>query len=215
LNPKNHHYVPQHVLRRFCDPPQTGVLWTYDKEAKRIYPGSPVCQANEKHFYSFRTHKGLDNKTIEVDFLSKIDGVGSLAIERVLNREPLTQEQAIDFMRFAACQMIRVKTYFQRLDAWLSPILQESAERMAKHDEDFKTGLADDLRKDGVAQADIAGLLASLERGEFKVTANRGYLVSIFLRSLDSITEIFSQMDWRFLRQDSANDVLEAIPKQG
>jgi hypothetical protein len=183
------------------------VLWTYDKEAKRIYRGSPVCQANEKHFYSFESSKGLDNKTIEVDFLSKIDGAGSLAIESVLRREQLTEERIIDFMRFAACQMIRVKTHFQRLEALLSPILQESAERLAKYDAEFKTGLADRLRKKDGGQAEIAEFMSSLERGEFKMTANRGYLVTIFLGTLDSITKSFCQMDWRFVvRQDGVDE---------
>lgn len=205
MNPKNHHYVPQHVLRRFCDPPRTGVLWTYDKEAKRVYPGSPVRQASEKHFYSFEGVKGFDNKTIEVDFLGNIDGAGSLAIESVLRREQLTEERVIDFMRFAACQMIRVKTHFQRMDALLSPILQESAERLAKYDAEFKTGLADRLREGDYGQAEIADFMSSLERGEFKMTANRGYLVTMFLSTLDSITKSFCQMDWRFFtREDSA-----------
>lgn len=204
MNPKNHHYVPQHVLRRFCDPPQTGVLWTYDKEAKRIYPGTPVCQASENHFYSFESSKGLDNKTIEAA-LSKIDGAGSTAIESVLRREQLTEDTAIDFMRFAACQMIRVKTHFQRLDALLSPILQESAERLAKHEAEFKTGLAARLRERGGGQAEIADFMSSIDRGEFKVTANRGYLVTLFLKSLDSTTKSFCQMDWRFAtREDGA-----------
>jgi hypothetical protein len=205
VNPKKHHYVPRHVLRRFCDPPQTGVLWTYDKEAKQIYPGSPVCQASENHFYSFESSKGFDNKTIEVDFLSKIDDAGSTAIESVLRREQLSEDRVIDFMRFAACQMIRVKTHFQRLDALLSPILQESAERLAKYDAEFKTGLADRLRERGGGEAEIADFMSSIERGEFKLTANRGYLVSIFLSTLDSVTKSFCQMDWRFAtREDGA-----------
>jgi hypothetical protein len=204
LNPKNHHYVPQHVLRRFCDPPQTGVLWTYDKEAKRIYPGTPVCQASENHFYSFESSKGLDNKTIEAA-LSEIDGAGNSAIESVLRRERLSDDRALNFMRFAACQMIRVKTHFERMDALLSPLLQESARRLAKYDAEFKTGLADKLRERGGGQAEIADFMTSIERGEFKLTANRGYLVTMFLSSLDSTTKSFCQMDWRFVtREDGA-----------
>ena len=59
-NPVNHHYVAQHVLRRFCD--ANGVLWTYDKEKNKIYPGRPRDQASGKHFYSFKGRDGTKTR---------------------------------------------------------------------------------------------------------------------------------------------------------
>src|SRR5437660_12817663 len=84
-NPVKHHYVTQHVLRRFCD--SSGVLWTYDKQKRRIYRAPPVSQARGKHFYSFKGRDGLDSTTIELKFLRKIDNDGCVAIERLLHRE--------------------------------------------------------------------------------------------------------------------------------
>jgi hypothetical protein len=205
-DPINHHFVAQHVLRRFCD--AQGVLWTYDKEAKRIYKGRPRSQACAEHFYSYKSQKSgaIDSKTIEQNFMSKIDNAGSLAIESLLRRERLTDERGIDFMRFAAAQMIRVETYFQRLEAMMSPIMQEMAERMAKYDEEFRNGLTQDLRKIGKDEKEIEEFIASLERGEFQVTANRGYIVTIFLEHIDSITAKFCQMKWGFFRIKDASE---------
>lgn len=102
--PIKQHYVAQHVLRRFCD--SEGMLWGYDKERKRIYRGPRPSQASEKHFYSFEGGDGKKTTVIELKFLRKIDAGGCIAIQRLLNRDTLTTDQAINFMRFAAAQMI-------------------------------------------------------------------------------------------------------------
>lgn len=204
-NPINHHYVAQHVLRRFCDP--DGFLWTYDKQKNQIYHGSPRSQASGKHFYTFTGRDGAKTTVIELKFLRKIDADGCVAIQRLLDRETLTTEQAIDFMCFAAAQMIRVESYFQRLDATLTPLLQESAKRMFKYDEDFKKDVTQSLRDEGASEKDIEGLFASLRRGEMKVTANRGYIIASFLQVLDRITSEFCQMKWSFLRTQATDEV--------
>jgi hypothetical protein len=203
-NPKNHHSVPRHALRRFCDP--QGILWTYDKQAKKIYPGTPESQGCGKHFYSFQTKDGLDNKTIELKFMDKIDGPGSDAIETLLRHDKMTDEQAIAFMRFAAAQMIRVPSHFQRLEAMMSPIFQEMLERMAEYDEQFKSGVARDLREVTSDKVEIAEFLESAGRGEVRVKANRGYIVTIFLQTLDTITREFCQMGWGFLDTDNESN---------
>jgi hypothetical protein len=203
--PIKHHYVAQHVLRRFCD--SDDMLWAYDKEKKQIYRGPTPSQASGKHFYSIKGVDGKKTAVIELKFLRKIDADGCAAIQCLLNRETLTTQQAINFMRFAAAQMIRVESYFQRLDAMLTPLLQESANRMFKYDEEFKKRVTRSLRKKGIPQQKIAAVMASLSQGKTKVVANRGFIVSTFLRHLDSITREFCQMQWSFFRTDSATEV--------
>src|SRR6266478_141696 len=203
--PIKHHYVAQHVLRRFCD--SDGMLWAYDKEKKQIYRGPTPSQASGKDFYSFKGVDGKKTAVIELKFLRKIDADGCVAIQRLLNREKLTTEQAINFMRFAAAQMIRVESYFQRLDAMLTPMFQESADRMFKYDKEFTRGLTERLREKGTPQQDIDALMSSLRQGKTKVSASRGYITSIFLNTLDLITTEFCQMKWSFLRTDLTTEV--------
>jgi hypothetical protein len=204
-DPVNQHYVAQHVLRRFCDP--DGVLWTYDKLKNKIYPARPPSQASGKDFYSFKGKDGTKTAVIELEFLRKIDAAGFTAIERLLRRETLAAEQWIDFMRFAAAQMIRVEAYFQRLSDLLTPVLQESAERMFKYSEEFKKRVAQRLRRTSTPEEKIEKLLAILSRGEFKVTANRGWLNSIFLQVLDTNTKDFCRMKWDVLWTENTDEV--------
>ena len=203
--PIKHHYVAQHVLRRFCD--SDGMLWVYDKERKQVYRGPPPSQASGKHFYSFKGVDGKKTPVIELKFLRKIDADGYVAIQRLLNGETLTTEQTINFMRFAAAQMIRVESYFQRLDAMLTPVFQESADRMFKYHEKFKKRVTRSARKKGIPQEEIEAFMASFSEGKTKVVANRGFIVSTFLRNLDFITTEFCQMNWGFLQTDSTTEV--------
>jgi hypothetical protein len=207
VNPINHHYVAQHVLRRFCDP--QGVLWTYDKETERISPGRPKSRASGKDFYSFESHAGKDHKTIELNFLKKIDNDGSLAIASLLRGKYLTTERARDFMRFAAAQMVRVGTYFERLENLFSPTFQEMAERLVKYDEGFRTALVKSLRKTGTKDEgdEIKRFMASLEQGKFKVAASRDFVVTAFLSVVDQITAEFCKMDWCFLHTKDTKEV--------
>jgi hypothetical protein len=201
-NPIKHHYVAQHVLRRFCD--SDGILWTYDKQKKRIYPARPASQARGKHFYSFNGRNGLDSGTIELKFLREIDRNRSVAIERLLRREKFTPEQDGAFMRFAAAQMIRVESYFQRIEEMLTPILEESAKLTFRHRKEFKDRVTRRLLGK-IGEKALDQFVASLERGEVKVTEDRGYIVTIFFRTLHSVTAEFCQMKWGFLRTQATN----------
>jgi hypothetical protein len=201
--PINHHYVAQHVLRRFCDP--EGILWVYDKQKNQIYPGAPPSQARGKHFYSFKAKDGTTTTVIELKFLGPIDGDGHVAIERLLHREILTADQMISFARFAAAQMIRVEPHFQRLDVFLAALLDESAKRMFKHHKEFKDRVTRRLR-DKFGDDKIEEFTAMLERGEVTVKPNRGFIISTFLNQLDSTTKDFCRMRWVVLRTDAADE---------
>jgi hypothetical protein len=140
-------------------------------------------------------------------FLGKIDNDGSVAIAKLLRREYLTTQQARDFMRFAAAQMLRVDAYFQRTEAVFSPMFQEMAERAVRHDAAFREALIRDFREIGTSPEEVEKLMASLERGEFKMTASRDFIVTTFLVSLDQAADLFCKMEWSFLRIEGTREV--------
>jgi hypothetical protein len=91
-----------------------------------------------RHFYSFKAKEGTRTTVMELKFSRPIDANGYAAIERLLNRAELTAEDMINFARFAAAQMIRVESHFDRLDVLLTAMLEESVKRMFKHHKEFK-----------------------------------------------------------------------------
>src|SRR5438270_664134 len=82
------------------------------------------------------------------------------------------------FMRCAAAQMMRGESHFQRHDAMLTPMSQESANRMFKYDEKFKKRVRRSARKKGIPEEHIEAFMASFNEGKTKVVAKRGFIVS-------------------------------------
>ena len=78
---------------------------------------------------------------------------------------------------------------------------------MFKHDVIFKTRVTQRLRDKAIDERKIEEFMASLSRGEVTVSANRGFIVTIFLRDLHMITENFCKMKWGFLRTNATDQV--------
>ncbi|TBG89387.1 DUF4238 domain-containing protein [Rhizobium leguminosarum bv. viciae] len=79
--PKRHHFVPQMLLRRFCD--QTGRLWYYNKKAPHIgvASGAPQALFFEKHFYTVEEN-GVRDTSLETYF-SQLEGQANSVIEKM------------------------------------------------------------------------------------------------------------------------------------
>ncbi|TCU13731.1 DUF4238 domain-containing protein [Rhizobium sullae] len=79
--PKRHHFVPQMLLRRFCD--ETGRLWYYNKKAPRIgvASGAPQALFYEKHFYSL-DEGGVRDTSLE-SYFSQLEGEANTVIEKI------------------------------------------------------------------------------------------------------------------------------------
>lgn len=79
--PKKHHFVPQMLLRRFCD--DGGKLWYYTKKAPHIgvASGTPQALFYEKHFYTL-DEGGIRDTSLETYF-SQLEGAANAVIEKV------------------------------------------------------------------------------------------------------------------------------------
>src|SRR6266702_772007 len=66
--PKLHHYVPRFHLARFAD--EKGKIWTFDKQAGKIFAANPNALAAETGFYKLPelATKGADPLLLEKQF---------------------------------------------------------------------------------------------------------------------------------------------------
>ncbi len=69
---KRHHQIPQLYLRRFTSP-ETGEIWTYDKQTGDVRPSSVENTAYETHLYSITSDDGERFTEIE-EQLARIEG---------------------------------------------------------------------------------------------------------------------------------------------
>lgn len=79
--PKKHHFVPQMLLRRFCD--DSGKLWHYNKKAPHIgiTSSTPKKLFYEKHLYTLN-EDGIRDTSLE-SYFSKIEGQTNTIIEKI------------------------------------------------------------------------------------------------------------------------------------
>jgi hypothetical protein len=80
--PKKHHFVPQMLLRRFCD--RDGKLWYFTKRAPKdgILYGSPQSLFYETHLYTVRETDGGKDSSLELYF-SQLEGAANSVIDKV------------------------------------------------------------------------------------------------------------------------------------
>lgn len=82
--PKNHHYIPQMLLRNFCD--DKGVLWVGDKERRKCYRTTPKNVFVERNLYS---HHDYSRRTDSYEYeqaLSRIESNAKPAISNVIDQ---------------------------------------------------------------------------------------------------------------------------------
>lgn len=79
--PKKHHFVPQMLLRRFCD--GSGKLWYYNKRAPHlgVASGTPQALFFEKHFYTLE-EGGVKDTSLE-SYFAQLEGSANAVIEKI------------------------------------------------------------------------------------------------------------------------------------
>lgn len=196
--PRLQHYVPQLLLNQFAG--EDGKLWAYDAKNRKMFRAAPKCLAAESYFYGPITTRATPKSTAIENWLShEIDGPGANALAALLQKLTLSHSQIPAFFRFVAAQMQRTPTSLQRITDHFAPVFQESAERMAKFDANFRQNVLARLRKKGATEAELAEFLQILDTGKFTVTPSRDFAISTALRSIEIAAAALTQMRWTFM----------------
>ena len=76
--PKNHHYVPQWLSKRWIAPPEKARIYGLTKERAGLvihsWKATPKAVCWEKHEYTINDDEGKKDATLESEFYSKMDG---------------------------------------------------------------------------------------------------------------------------------------------
>jgi len=196
--PRNHHYIPQLLLRRFAAP--DGTLWVYDLERSEIYPGQSKSAAFVRDLYSRMGPDGNpDHAHIENLLAERVDKPGNAAIRRLLAKEDLFSMGPPwnDFLIFVATQLQRTPAFFDRLSQLMQPTAQESLERIAKHDRKFRERVRQSALARGITEEQIEQQLQRAASGGIRVKATKDFVVSMSFGLIYGIFEELRQMTWQ------------------
>lgn len=83
--PKDQHYIPRMLLKRFTD--KEGNLHFYDKEkpAKGVRKRAPKNLFYERHLYTQVEEDGTRDASVETEFLSRLENDASSVIEKIVS----------------------------------------------------------------------------------------------------------------------------------
>ena len=112
--PKNQHYIPQMLSKRFAN--QEGKLYVYDKSHpdKGVQKKDPKKTFVRRHFYSQEEEDGTRDVSVETQFLAPLESDASPVIEKIVNAarrgQPpgLSSDEKDIWVKFSYNQFVRV-----------------------------------------------------------------------------------------------------------
>lgn len=111
--PQVQHYVPQSVLKRFCD--EDDQLFVFDKWERRVFRTNPRNVAAEHAFYEV---EGPDGQRLSLEEpLGGLEGQAAAVISEILVRQEigfLDDSERHTLASFAAVQHVRVRGHRER-----------------------------------------------------------------------------------------------------
>jgi hypothetical protein len=158
-HPRNQHYVPQFLLRNFCD--DRGRVFVFDKATERTFSASTRGIAAEAWFYDFIDADG-NRQSLEY-FLGRLEAKVSGILAGVLERESLAHLSTADRVHislFAAVQQLRVKAVRQRMQSLNGGILRVLADREIDPGDVVREMSDDDVKRVGIARIQDANKTA-------------------------------------------------------
>ena len=176
--PRNQHYVPQFLLRRFSVAAGEEQVWAYDKKTGKIFRTNVRNVASQRDYYNI---PNIDDASLE-PALGAMEANAAAVVDRLLASESLKSLTADDrgaLALFAAAQMNRT-THFEEVIKFMAE------------------GLRDHFRKMGAAE-ELVQSSTRLSDEERKIL----HLKSI-LRA-DEYAALLAQMDWCLMRTEAVN----------
>jgi hypothetical protein len=113
---RNHHYLPQCLLKHFAD--DNGMLWEYDTETSAVEQRHIKDAGYERDLYTIAPDgENPDFQSIEIE-MGKIENAGARAIQHLLQRKHLSRQSRISFIQFVAVLHHRTPAFFERFETY-------------------------------------------------------------------------------------------------
>ena len=108
--PKQHHYVPRHYLRHFCNPATPSRIHVYDKITRESFNSSIARVGKQNRFYLVELEKGISEE---------IEGPASVVLSRVMAGDQASTSDKWLLSKYVALFIKRVPAYRQKVDTML------------------------------------------------------------------------------------------------
>ena len=195
--PVRHHYVPASLLRNFMS--SDGGLWIYDAKNKKYWGGCPESAGFERHWHTISIQGGFrDSESLETIITDRYDTPGASAVKKLLNQEQLDPVSIDSFRHFVASLMLRTPRSVREMSEIGRTLLGESAKRLAAHNAEFRTRVAERLKESGVDDEKIVSLLRSVSDGQFSFSPKHEFSLLTNLMEIEPLAQALAGLNWMF-----------------
>ncbi|AMA74133.1 hypothetical protein ACH33_15780 [Aneurinibacillus sp. XH2] len=181
IQKRKHHYVPRFYLNQFLDsrvqPPREPYLWVFDKQEEGdVFKRAPKNIGYETGFYDMKLIDGTTTTHVEDFFHKVIETPSSKILRKILDQQPITDEEKQKFAMFIFYSHARVPNYINFMNKFYE------ATKEGKSNE--KQVIKDPEVEKMIKEAEIKDEVSTLE---FMIE-----LVKVF-------APIIYNMNWQFL----------------
>ena len=197
--PKRHHYVPQFYLNYFAD--EQSMIWVYDRKTKEYRHQTVKDTAVQNNYYRVRLKGGEQSSELE-SFFSQLEGLASVAINKLERGASLTEEEKGNIALFVSFQMTRVPYFEKRINEGDEKLMKRMTE-MKFHSVEASQAWLKKLKengKDGGHKVTAEEMYEFVQKGEYNIKFPREASIRTMLKLAYNIAGKFIQMDWLILR---------------
>ncbi len=196
---KKQHIVPVFYLKGFVNPADDPYIWMYEKGNREIRKVSVKDAAVHSNYYSFEREDGTTDKHTFEEGFSRIEETVAPSIKKVLNNEPINNEERSHISVFMALSFLRVPSFRNGIKKVMEAHHKEMTIHQARDKESFEKMMKKIQEETGEDFGDIEKLREEIIEGKYGVEIDNYRSLGLLLNSLTPVADAIHALYWNFL----------------
>ncbi len=199
---RRHHYVPQFYLRNFVNPHANGKIWVYAKRGDRLVAASPRDVAVEKDYHTVTRNDGVKDRHSIEDTFADLENRAAPIVQKILSRQPLSDEDREIFVVFVAQLLLRVPARRDETGRMMASMLEHMAKTFASERESFHADYRRFQKETGNnSTVDVEEIRQFILSEDCELKVNSAAALGTSISALAAVTDCLLRMHWVFLRR--------------
>lgn len=202
MTARNHHFVPQGYLRRFCRHRDKPRLFVADLKSRRAFHASTRDVGALRDFHAIDI-EGHPPDALEAA-LGQFEGQVAAALDRIIAARQITDdEDRALLLNLVGLLAVKSPRHRENFRAFKESVIRKMLTIVTSKDDIWQA----ELRKAKEVGVDLAAhgmtreqLHDFAQRGEFKIGFAPGYHVGIELQAFDRVLPVIADRQWSLLR---------------
>ena len=200
--PKRQHFLPKFYLEGFT---KGGMVAVFDRELNQVRVQQPVNTCVIGHFYTMEDSAGRRRFELE-QLLSEYEAKASGVIKKLVAMEAINADERTDLAIFVAFAAFRTSDIVDSLKAFNSSLIRDICMQTFADVEEVKTrmrGKPDVPSSDEELETEARELIEFAQSGQYEVTTNHLWAVSIAIRMAFIIAPSLAGRNWAIFHRDN------------